>query len=139
MATSLASGSAGERTRPAGRYDERPPRRPARVRLVAVVAGVIAAIGLGWVAWGMLQPSAEGEVGLSTTIDETRVELTLEVTRPVGTTAVCTIEAVNSGFGQVGIVDIVVEPSETRVSLVHVTMATSERATIAMVRSCEIA
>lgn len=139
MATSSAARSTRERVLPAGRYDQRPATSPARVRMLAIVLALVAAIGLGWVAWGMLQPSAEGEVGLFTAVDDGHVELTLEVTRPVGTTAVCTIEALGGGFGQVGFVEVVVDPADTQVSRVQVTMLTSERASIAMVRSCELA
>lgn len=140
MPTSPADQPTREHVRPAGRYGEQPAgpkRRGPFVWLVSAV-GLVAAIGLAWVAWGMLQPRAEGEVGVFTPVDDGHVELVLEVTRPVGRTAVCTLEAVGSGFGQVGILDVVVDPAETQVSRVHLTMATSERATIAMVRTCEL-
>lgn len=127
-----------EPVRPAGRYGEPARTGRRRVPIVAVVAALVAAVGLGWVSWGMLQPSAEGEVGLFTAVDDGHVELVLEVTRPVGRTAVCTVEALGAGHGQVGILDVVVEPAETRVSRVHLTMATSEPATVAMVRTCEL-
>jgi len=108
------------------------------VPLVAVVVGLVAVVAFAWVSWGMLQPSAEGEVGVFTAVDDGHVELVLEVTRPVGSTAVCTLEAVGSGFGQVGIVDVTVAPADTQVSRVHLTMATSETATIAMVKRCDL-
>ncbi|WP_420113796.1 DUF4307 domain-containing protein [Pseudactinotalea sp.] len=138
MPPSPAAESTGERLRPAGRYGEAPARTRRRMPVVAIVVAVIAAVGLGWVSWGMLQPRAEGEVGAFTAGDDSHVELVLEVTRPIGRTAVCTLEAVGSGFGQVGILDVEVEPAETQVSRVHLTMATSEPATIAMVRSCRL-
>lgn len=138
MPPSPAAEPTGERVRPASRYGEEPARGRRRVPIVAVVVALVAAVGLGWVSWGMLQPRAEGEVGVFTAVDDGHVELVLEVTRPVGRTAVCTLEAVGSGFGQVGIVDVEIEPAESQVSRVHLTMATSERATIAMVRTCEL-
>lgn len=123
--------------RPADRYGDR--RRSRRgVTIVAVVCAVLVAAGLGAVAWGMLQPSADAEVGTFAVVDDGHVELVLEVTRPVGTTAVCTIEALGGGFGQVGIVDVTVEPADTRVTQVPVTMATSERATVVDVRTCRL-
>ena len=124
--------------RPADRYGERPSRSRRRVPIVAIAVGLVAAVGLGWVSWGMLQPSAEGEVGVFTAVDDGHVELILEVTRPVGRTAVCTLEAVGTGFGQVGILDVTVEPADTQVSRVHLTMATSQIATIAMVKRCDL-
>jgi hypothetical protein len=138
MAPSPAPGSTRERVRPAGRYGEKPPRPRGTLRVAAIVVGLLAAVGLGWVAWGMLQPSAEGEVGVFTAVDDGHVELVLEVTRPVGTTAVCTIEALGAGFGQVGVLDVEVAPADSQVSRVHLRMATTERASVAMVRSCSI-
>ncbi|GAB2606839.1 DUF4307 domain-containing protein [Pseudactinotalea suaedae] len=138
MPPSPAATSRTERARPAERYGDRPSRPRRRVPLVAVVAGLLVAAGLGWVSWGMLQPSAEGEVGVFTAVDDGHVELVLEVTRPVGSTAVCTLEAVGSGFGQVGILDVTVPPADTQVSRVHLTMATTETASIAMVKRCDL-
>ena len=138
MPPSPALASTGEHARPAARYGDRPPRPRRRVPLVAVVVGLVAVVAFAWVSWGMLQPSAEGEVGVFTAVDDGHVELVLEVTRPVGSTAVCTLEAVGSGFGQVGIVDVTVAPADTQVSRVHLTMATSETATIAMVKRCDL-
>lgn len=111
------------------------------VVVAAVVCALVAAVFLGWVAWGMLQPRADGEVGLFEATHEggvDGVELVLEVTRPVGSTAVCTIEALGEGFTQVGLVDVTVEPADTQVTRVQVTMATSEPARLAMVRSCRL-
>lgn len=122
-----------------GRYGER--ERPLSRRWVVVVAsvcGVLAAAGFGWVAWGMLQPQAEAEVGRFTVVDETRVDVSLDVTRPVGSTAVCTIEALGAGFAQVGLLDVTVEPADTSVTSVPVSVATSELATVAMVRNCRL-
>ena len=75
MPPSTAAEPRREHSRPAGRYGEQAPRERRRVPIVAVVVGVLAAVGLGWVSWGMLQPTAEGEVGVFTVIDETEVEL----------------------------------------------------------------
>lgn len=127
--------------RPADRYGERPTSRRGLVA-IAVACALVAAVALGWVAWGMLQPRAEGEVGLFEATESAEgdgVELVLEVTRPVGTTAVCTIEALGAGFSLVGLVDVTVDAAEEQVSQVRVTMATSEPATVAMVRSCRLA
>lgn len=121
----------------AQRYGSRGTSRR-QVRIVAIACAVVAAIGLGWVAWGMLAPSAEGDVSRFTVVDETSIDVVLEVTRPVGRTAVCTIEVLGDGFAQVGLADIRVEPAPTSVSVVQVPIATSAQATVAVVRSCSV-
>lgn len=141
IADSPSAGPAAPRpARPADRYGDRPPqpRRRAVVIAVAVVAGVLVAAGLGWVAWGMLQPQAEGEVGTFDVVDDTHADFTLDVTRPVGTTAVCTVEALGAGFSQVGVLDVVVEPADTRVTQVETTIRTSAIASVVSVRSCRL-
>lgn len=114
------------------------PGSPSRVRIVAIACAAVAATGLGWVAWGMLAPGAEGEVSRFTVTDETSVAVVLEVTRPTGRTAVCTVEVLGDGFAQVGLADIRVEPAQTSVSVVEVPVATSAPATVAVVRSCSV-
>ncbi len=119
------------------RYGARPSRRRP-VTIAVVVGAIVVAVALGWVAWGMLQPRADGEVGRFEVVGDERVDLVLEVTRPVGRTAVCTVEALGAGFAQVGLADIVVDPATTAFSQVEVSIATSASATVATVRSCRL-
>ena len=136
-----ADASTPRPVRPADRYGDRPvrPRRRGVLVLVAAVAAALVAAGLGWVAWGMLQPQAEGEVGTFDVIDETGASFVLEVTRPVGSTAVCTVEALGEGFAQVGLLEVTIEPGDDRVSRVETTIATSAIASMVSVRGCELA
>lgn len=135
--TPAAQTALGDSERVRARYAVLPPRRRP-LALVATVCAVIAAIGFGWVAWGMLQPQAEGEVGRFHVVDATEVTLVLEVTRPEGRRAVCTIEALGAGFSQVGLLEVEVEPAETSVSQFPLSMATSAEATVATVRGCRL-
>lgn len=141
IADSPADGTAVPRpVRPAARYGDRPerPRRRGVVVLVAIVAAAVVLAGLGWVSWGMLQPQAEGEVGTFDVVDATRADFVLEVTRPAGTTAVCTVEALGEGFAQVGVLEVTVEPSDDRVTRVPTSIATSAIASVVSVRTCRL-
>jgi hypothetical protein len=121
----------------ARRYGTRPRSRRPFVALVVALA-VVAVAGVSWVAWGMLQPRADAEVSSFRVQDDAEVALVLDVTRPIGSTAVCTVEALGAGFSQVGLLDVEVPPATTAFSQVDVAMATSEVATVADVRSCRL-
>jgi hypothetical protein len=124
--------------RPVARYGAPPRPRRRRVVVVAVCCAVLAAVGLGWVVVGMLQPRAEGEVGVFDVIDSAHADFVLEVTRPPDRTAVCTVEALGEGFGQVGLIDVTVEPSDAQVVRVGSTIATSTTASVVTVTSCRL-
>ncbi|MFV0253008.1 MAG: DUF4307 domain-containing protein [Beutenbergiaceae bacterium] len=108
------------------------------VWLVAAACAVLGAAALAWLAWGELQPRATGEVTQFQVLDSARVQVVLEVTRPVGQAGACTIEALGDGFAQVGLLDVALPASEGAVVEVQVTVATSEPATVAVVRSCQL-
>lgn len=121
----------------ARRYGERPRSRRPFVVLVVVVSLVATAVVV-WVAVGLVRPQASGDAPAFTVVGVDEVEVRLEVTRPPGTTAACTLEALGNGFGQVGLLDVTVPPSQNRVAQLGVTLRTSERANAVVVRDCWI-
>jgi hypothetical protein len=121
----------------ARRYGERPrTRRPFVV--VVIVAAVLATAVVVWIAVGLVRPQASGDAPAYTVRGVDEIDVRLEVTRPPGTTATCTVEALGNGFGQVGLLDVTVPPGTNRVAQVRVSLATSERAHAVVVRDCWI-
>ena len=122
-------------TRPADRYGDRPSRRgPALVALA--VAG---ALFVAWVIWagaGMAGGQVRWtDVGYRV-VDDTTVQVTFSVSKDPGATAVCTIEALNERFAQVGLATDEVGPADQRAVLRTVTVRTAERAVTGVVESC---
>lgn len=125
----------------ARRYGEQPsPEQRRRTRVV--VASVSAVLGLAVVVWlslGLLRPGVEArDVGF-TVHDETSIEVVFDVTMAPGATATCTIEALNTAFGQIGLLDVEVGPSQSDTVRVTVDVATTELATTGVVRDCVLA
>lgn len=137
MAHSPAAPAAVAQTRYEQRYGKpSSSRRPLWV--VVIVCGILGVAALSWLAWDMLQPTATGEVARFEVVDDRQVDFILEVTRPIGEPGVCTIEALGDGFAQVGLLEKDLEPATSAVIEVPLTIATSERATVAVVRECRL-
>jgi Domain of unknown function (DUF4307) len=68
--------------------------------------------------------------------DSTQVVLDFEVTKPLDAVAVCSLEALNEQFGQVGYKTIEIGPQETAKVRLSVSINTTELATTALVDEC---
>ncbi|KGM10977.1 DUF4307 domain-containing protein [Cellulomonas bogoriensis] len=122
---------------PAGRYG--PPPRPGHHRraVAALTAlGVLGTAVVVWVGIGLARtPVTWQDVGF--TLADDQVEVVYEVTRlEPGTEVRCTVEALNSAFAQVGVVEVVVPPADTRTVRLANAVRTSEPAVTGVVRDC---
>jgi hypothetical protein len=101
--------------------------------LVAVVAVTVAlawwaaAAGVEEVTWKDASYSVK---------DATSTRIVFDVTMAPGTTAVCTVRALNAGFAEVGLVDVVVGPSAAQTVRVTAQIPTSETAVTGTVKAC---
>src|SRR5690606_39705299 len=75
------------------------------------------------------------DVGFSV-VDDSAVEVTFIAHMDPGTTAECTVLALNETFNQVGVARVPVGPSEGRSTLVTARVATSEPAAGARIAGC---
>lgn len=122
----------------AQRYGGAP--RPGRSR-VAVVAVVVAAVGLlalAWVGWGIMTVPVRTQDAGFAIVDETAVDVTFVVVRDPDATLVCRVRALSEGFAEVGAVDVTVGPSEDRTVTVTTRVATSAPATTGVVQACDV-
>ena len=126
--------------RPAERYGDRTPReRARRRRAVAAVTVALASGGVAYAAWYGL--SSAGGVSVDPRsyehVGDGVLRVTFAVTRPVGTTVVCDVEALSSSAAQVGLAREPVPASARPTDVVSVDVLTSERATTGQPVGCE--
>ena len=136
MSRSAPDASPSPAVRPAERYGDGPsPRR----RLVLGGVVVLAAVFLAWVVWAGLH-LAQREVRWSDVgydvVDDTTVEVTFTVVKDPGSSAVCTIEALNARHAQVGLATVEIGPADERGVVRTATVRTAERAVTGVVDRC---
>jgi hypothetical protein len=132
----LADGVTGPR-RPAGRYG---PDRPGPNRRLAAAAAVGAVLlAVGWFAYLAFGPGDRGvhvlDLGYRVTAD-TSIEVTFEVQKDPGATAVCRVRALNLGFAEVGLSDVRVGPADDGATTLTAVVPTTERAVSGNVKAC---
>lgn len=118
------------------RYGVPDPGARRRRRLLLLATGLVAV--LGFVVLAVIstdQPIRTEEASLRV-IDDSAVEVDFIVHMDPGTTAECTVLALNARFGQVGVGHQRIGPAEQRSTAVTTRVATTEPATGARVASC---
>ena len=130
--------AAGPR-RPEGRYG--PARRPVDRRVLLAAALTAALVAVAWFAWVAFGPGRTQvhylDLGAQV-VDDTTTTVTFEVQKAPSATAVCTVRALNSGFAEVGLVDVRVGPADEGAVTVTATVPTSERAVSGNVKACAL-
>lgn len=113
----------------------------ARRRAALAGLGVLGVVGLGVVVWiGLLfarQPVRWDDVGYKVE-SPTSVTVVFDVTMAPGTTATCRVEALAQSYAQVGVLDVVVGPSEHRTTRYTETIPTAQEAVTAVVDTCTL-
>ncbi|MBZ2196602.1 DUF4307 domain-containing protein [Occultella gossypii] len=124
----------------ADRYGRRPDGGARRLR-ARVLIGVLAAVGIAvlvWIAVDMFAPSVDSrDVGFHV-VDSESVRVTFDVTKPAERSAVCTLEALSTGYGQVGLLEVEIGPQPADTVRITSEVATSELATTGLVRACTL-
>ncbi|SDS24515.1 protein of unknown function [Paraoerskovia marina] len=120
----------------ADRYGRAP--KPSRKPLIFVIVFVV--VGTFFLAWTTVE-NARGsvewkDVGFDVVSSE-QVDVTFDVTMEPGMTATCTLDALNTGYAQVGTRTVNVGPNDARTTRYTATIATSEEATTGLVQVCD--
>ncbi|QEO09571.1 DUF4307 domain-containing protein [Protaetiibacter larvae] len=121
------------------RYGRTPGRR-ARLRLLAILAGVgVAVVVIAWVIWvGLLGPAASldtNDIGFEAT-SPSSVEVRWELTAPAGSAVSCAVKAVSEKHAVVGWKVVEVEPSTATSRRLSTTLRTSEPAVSGLIYRC---
>ncbi len=110
-------------------------------RLARVLTGVLAAVATGWFVWAAVGISDRDvrwqDVGFRLQSND-EVAVTFDVTVYEGTSATCTIRALNSRYAVVGQVQVPVETGGERTVRREVDVLTSEQAVTGGVDICTV-
>lgn len=132
-------------TTPSPRHDEDLIRarygrvRRANSKTLIVTAIVVGAIALGlmiWIGLGLSKAQATSRIISFNVVDSGLTTLHFEVSKPAASTAECVIEALSTGFVQVGVKTVTIGPAETEAVTLFEEIKTSEPATTAVVDQC---
>ena len=94
-------------------------------------------IGVLFASIANYNPVQSQDIGFSVK-DPTQVILDFELTKPMDSVAICSLEALNEQFGQVGYKTIEIGPQETSKVRLSVSINTTELATTALVDECRL-
>lgn len=110
-------------------------------RAIRVIALVLAAIAVIWIAWQavlLARPTASAQPLALQVVSDSEVVVTYNLTAPVGSKVTCTVTAYTEALTEVGVRQVTVGPTENKVTAVSITVATIQRATGANVEDCVI-
>jgi hypothetical protein len=114
---------------------------PARRWVSRVALGVGALVALAVAVWVALvfanQPVRWDTIGYQVH-DASRTDVTFDVIMAPGTVATCRVEALSESYAQVGVADVVVGPSQYRVTRFVESIPTAEEAVTALVDRCDL-
>ena len=105
------------------------------VGTIGILLGCAMAVWLG-LASTLGKPSAEN-LGYRV-IDDTTVDVTYRVRRPIGRDVTCAIRAMDKGFGTVGLVEVHIPGSDTSSVQRTTRVRTTTRAVTGVVKSCTV-
>ena len=114
--------------------------RTRRLKIAGAVAGITVGVaGAAYLSFGNPGSSVRGqEVSYSVKSPE-MVEMTFNVAKPQDATVLCTLNALNTNYAQVGTKSVTIGPSDVGEAQFTVQIATTELAVTAVIESCELA
>lgn len=121
----------------AKRYGKKAKLSRSRWLWISVVGIVLMMVGVLFATIVNYNPVQSQDIGFSVK-DSTQVVVDFEITKPLDAIAVCSLEALNEQFGQVGYKTIEIGPQETSKVRLSVSINTTELATTALVDECRL-
>lgn len=123
----------------ASRYGIVDPRKNRVKWRIAISLGAVLFLAVAlWAAYNLSRTDVSwNDIGYSVH-DAGSVSVDFNVTMEPGTSARCSIEALNANFAQVGLIDVEIPPSEKLTTRHNVTVATQELAVTGIVNTCVV-
>jgi type IV secretory pathway component VirB8 len=118
------------------RYGERK-SNPKRNIILAIIGVSTMTATAAWFGFANYSPLSYQDQGYRV-ISQYRTEVDFELTKPKDATAICSIQALNNQFAQVGWVELEFGPSEYTTLRHTVPLNTTEEAVTGLVHSCAL-
>lgn len=119
----------------ADRYGQKPPRDPKFLKRFAIIGVVLLTLTAGWFGVANYSPVSYQNIGFRV-ISELQTEVDFELTKPVGETVVCSVEALNNAFATVGWIELEFGPNEAQTVRHTLSIITTELAVTGLVDEC---
>ena len=119
------------------RYGQKPPADLSKFRIPAIIVVVLASISALWISSLNYNPAQHQDIGFRV-VSELEVEIDFELSKPKDATVICSVEALNNSFLQVGYKEFEFGPSDFETNRHTVTVLTTELAVTGLVRECEL-
>lgn len=120
------------------RYGRVPRSSSKALIITGVVVSLVALALMIWIGIGLAKPQATSRIISFNVVDEGLTTLHFEVSKPAGSTAECVLEALSTGYAQVGVKTVTIGPAETDSVPLFEEIRTSEIATTALVDHCRL-
>lgn len=121
----------------AQRYGKQPKLSKRRWLVISAVGICLMTIGVLFASIANYNPVQSQDIGFSVK-SPTQVVLDFQINKPADATVVCTVEALNEQFGQVGYKTIEIGAQESSKIRLSVSINTTELATTALVDECRL-
>ncbi|SDC92067.1 protein of unknown function [Sanguibacter gelidistatuariae] len=121
------------------RYTTAPNPRARRLKFAGSVAGIAVMVAIAaYLSFGNTASSVRGqEFGFSVKGPEA-IDITFDVAKPKDATVICTLNALNTNYAQVGTKDVTIGPSDVGEARYTTQIATTELAVTAVIESCTL-
>ena len=120
----------------AQRYGERK-SNPRRNRILTIGGVAVLTLIAAWFGFANYSPLSFKDLGYRV-LSDYRIEVDFELTRPVGSVAICSVEALNNSFAQVGWIELILPAAEQSTTRNTVTLNTTELAVTGLVDECRL-
>ncbi|HZK04226.1 MAG TPA: DUF4307 domain-containing protein [Actinomycetaceae bacterium] len=108
-------------------------------RTIWIVASVLAVVAAIWIIWQVTalgRPTASAEPVALNIVSDSQIEVTYNLTAPIGSTVTCTVTAYSDSFTEVGVRQVTVGPTDRETTAVTTSLATIQLASGADVNGC---
>lgn len=107
-------------------------------RVLLIIGGAIFVATVLWASYNLSKADVTWKDLAYSVHDESSVTVTFSVTMDPGTSARCTLEALNTHYAQVGLLEVEIPPADVLTTSHTATVATQELAVTGIVNTCVV-